>query len=100
MQAGSTGLGKVALKMSVVDKSKTAKLPPTQPPDDALVFYCKTWDPVVWDVWIGIEPDDVLPMLRLAFQKGAVKFFLRSLVKPVKQRFGRRTASEQCANQK
>ena len=56
MQCGSTGLGNMALKMNLEDESKMTKLPPTRPPEGSLIMYCKTYDPVVWCVWIGIEP--------------------------------------------
>jgi len=81
MQCGSTGLGNMALKMRLEDESKMTKLPPTRPPEGSLIMYCKTYDPVVWCVWIGIEPEDMGPLLRLAFKKETLVFVFRSLLR-------------------
>jgi hypothetical protein len=79
MQCGSTGLGNMALKMRMEDESKMTKLPPTRPPEGSLIMYCKTYDPVVWCVWIGIEPEDMGSILRLIFTKETMVFVLKSL---------------------
>ena len=79
MQCGSTGLGNMALKMRLEDESKMTKLPPTRPPEGSLIMYCKTYDPVVWCVWIGIEPEDMGALLRLAFKKETLVFVFKSL---------------------
>ena len=83
MQCGSTGLGNMALKMRLEDESKMTKLPPTRPPEGSLIMYCKTYDPVVWCVWIGIEPEDMGALLRLAFKKETLVFVFRSLIRIV-----------------
>jgi len=80
MQCGSTGLGNMALKMRLEDESKMTKLPPTRPPEGSLIMYCKTYDPVVWCVWIGIEPEDMGALLRLAFKKETLVFVFKSLI--------------------
>jgi len=80
MQCGSTGLGNMALKMRLEDESKMTKLPPTRPPEGSLIMYCKTYDPVVWCVWIGIEPEDMRALLRLAFKKETLVFVVKSLI--------------------
>ena len=79
MQCGSTGLGKMALKMRVEDESKMTKLPPTEPPSDSLVLYCKTYDPVIWCVWIGLEPSDLGALLKLAFKWSTIKWVFKSM---------------------
>jgi hypothetical protein len=81
MQCGSTGLGNMALKMRLEDESKMTKLPPTRPPEGSLIMYCKTYDPVVWCVWIGIEPEDMGALLRLAFKKETLVFVFKSLIR-------------------
>jgi len=88
MQCGSTGLGKMALKMRLTDKEQMTKLPPTDPPEDSFVMYCKTYDPVVWNVWIGIEPEDVGAMVRMAFRKEALAFAFKSLFRLVFSNLG------------
>ena len=80
MQCGSTGLGNMALKMRLEDESKMTKLPPTRPPEGSLIMYCKTYDPVVWCVWIGIEPEDMGALLRLVFKKETIVFVFKSLI--------------------
>lgn len=79
MQAGSTGLGKMTLKMRLSDKSLMTKLPPTEPPEGAIVMYCKTHDPVVWNVWIGIEPEDIPSMIRFALNPKILYFAIKGL---------------------
>ena len=81
MQCGSTGLGNMALKMRIEGESKMTKLPPTRPPEGSLIMYCKTYDPVVWCVWIGIEPEDMGSLLRLVFKKETLAFVLKSLIR-------------------
>ncbi len=83
MQCGSTGLGNMALKMRLEDESKMTKLPPTRPPEGSLIMYCKTYDPVVWCVWIGIEPEDMGALLRLALKKETLVFVFKSLIRVV-----------------
>jgi len=80
MQCGSTGLGNMALKMRLADESEMTKLPSTRPPEGSLIMYCKTYDPVVWCVWIGIEPEDMGALLRLVFKKETLVFVFRSLI--------------------
>jgi hypothetical protein len=80
MQCGSTGLGNMALKMRLEDESKMTKLPPTRPPEGSLIMYCKTYDPVVWCVWIGIEPEDMGALLRLVFKRETIVFVFKSLI--------------------
>lgn len=81
MQCGSTGLGNMALKMRLAGESQMTKLPPTRPPDGSLIMYCKTYDPVVWNVWIGIEPEDMGALLRLVFKKETLVFIFKSLIR-------------------
>lgn len=88
MLCGSTGLGKMALKMRITDKSKMTKLPPTEPPEGSLVMYCKTYDPVIWNVWIGLEPEDMGSLIRLAFRKDTLAFTFKSLFRVVFSKLG------------
>jgi hypothetical protein len=87
MQCGSTGLGNMALKMRLADESQMTKLPPTRPPEGSLIMYCKTYDPVVWCVWIGIEPQDMGALLRLVFKKETVVFVFKALFRVVSETF-------------
>lgn len=102
MQCGSTGLGKMALKMTLVDESKMAKLPPTDPPEGSLIMYCKTYDPVIWNVWIGIEPEDMGDLIKLAFNKKTLSFICKALFKLMwnKMGFGKKGATIAEASEK
>jgi hypothetical protein len=77
----------MALKMRLADESQMTKLPPTRPPEGSLIMYCKTYDPVVWCVWIGIEPEDMGSLLRLVFQKETMVFVFKSLFRVVSAKF-------------
>ena len=88
MQCGSTGLGKMALKMTLVDEEKMTKLPPTRPPEGSLIMFCKTYDPVIWNVWIGIEPEDMGDLLKLAFNRKTIAFAFKSLFKLLGSKIG------------
>jgi len=88
MQCGSTGLGNMALKMRIADMSQMTKLPPTRPPEGSFVMYCKTFDPVVWNIWIGLEPDDLGPLIRLSFRKDTLAFAFKSLFRLVFSKLG------------
>lgn len=81
MQAGSTGLGKTALKMKMANESEMDRLPPTKPPEGALVVYCRTHEPVVWNLWIGFEPEDVGALLGFVLKWSTLSFMAKSLVK-------------------
>lgn len=96
MQCGSTGLGKMALKMKLVNESKMTKLPPTSPPEGSLIMYCKTHDPVIWNVWIGLEPEDMGDLIKLAFNRKTLAFVIKSLFKLVwsKTGFGKKGETE------
>jgi hypothetical protein len=71
----------MALKMRLADESQMTKLPPTRPPAGSLIMFCKTYDPVVWNVWIGIEPEDMGALLRLVFKKETLVFIFKSLIR-------------------
>jgi hypothetical protein len=81
MQVGSTGLGKQTLKMRMLKKGETFKYPPTKPPEESFCMYMKTYDPVVWNVWIVIEPQDIWPTFRAMLSWKAVAFFLTGAIK-------------------
>ncbi len=101
MQCGSTGLGNMALKMRLADESQMTKLPPTRPPEGSLIMYCKTYDPVVWCVWIGIEPEDMGALLRLVFKKETIVFLIKSLARTLsaglKGLFSRKVGEQETA---
>ncbi|MFC1876710.1 hypothetical protein ACFL2E_05485 [Thermodesulfobacteriota bacterium] len=81
MQAGSTGLGKQTLKMRMLKKDEKFKYPPTKPPEGSFCMYMKTYDPVVWNVWIVIEPQDIWPTFRAMLSWKAVAFFVTGAIK-------------------
>ena len=81
MQAGSTGLGKQTLKMRMLKKNEKFKYPPTKPPEGSFSLYMKTYDPVIWNVWIVIEPQDIWPTFRAMLSWKAVVFFVTGAVK-------------------
>jgi hypothetical protein len=89
----------MALKMDLADESQMTKLPPTRPPEGSLIMYCKTYDPVVWCVWIGIEPEDMGGLLRLAFKKETLIFVFKSLFSLVSSKmkglFSRKEGTEE-----
>lgn len=88
MQCGSTGLGKKALQMKLEDEKNMTKLPPTQPSEGSLVIYCKTTHPVVWNVWIGIEPEDIGFLIKIALSRTTIAFVFKSLAKLVGSKIG------------
>jgi hypothetical protein len=79
MQCGSTGLGKMALKMRLASKNEMTKLPPTEPPEGSLIMYCKTYDPVKWCVWISVEPEDLWGVIKIAFSRQAIGFVIKTM---------------------
>ena len=93
MQCGSTGLGKMALEMHIEKKENISKLPPTTPPEGSLVMYCKTTKPVVWNVWISIEPEDIGAIIKVLLSKESIVFMLKILFSPIISRFGFRKKS-------
>jgi hypothetical protein len=94
----------MALKMRLADESQMTKLPPTRPPEGSLIMYCKTYDPVVWCVWIGIEPEDMGSLLRLVFRRQTLVFVFRSLFRMAAAKlrglFSSKTATEEVADSK
>jgi len=81
MQAGSTGLCKQTLKMRMLRKDEKFKYPPTKPPEGSFSLYMKTYDPVIWNVWIVIEPQDIWPTFRAVLSWKAVAFFVTGAIK-------------------
>ena len=81
MQAGSTGLGKQTLKMRMLKKDEEFKYPPTKPPEGSFSLYMKTYDPVIWNVWIVIEPQDIWPTFRAMLSWKAISFFVKGAIK-------------------
>ncbi len=87
MQCGSTGLGKKALQMRLEDEKNMTKLPPTKPAEGSLVIYCKTTHPVIWNVWIGIEQEDIGFLIKIAFSKKTLVFVFKSVLKLIDSKF-------------
>lgn len=81
MQAGSTGLGDKTLKFRIKSPAiKKEGMPLTYPKGGAfIVMGCKSYDPVVWNIWVGIERSDLLPMLRLIFTRETLSCLLKWL---------------------
>lgn len=81
MQAGSTGLGNKVLKFKIKPpRDKAEGMPRTYPKGGSLIIMgCKTYDPVIWNIWVAIERSDVLPILRLMLTWETVRCFLKWL---------------------
>ena len=81
MQAGSTGLGDKTLKFRIKSPAtKREGMPSTYPRGEAFIIMgCKSYDPVVWNIWVGIERSDLLPMLRLIFTRKTLSCLLKWL---------------------
>ncbi len=80
MQAGSTGLGKTTLKMHLAEESEISRLPPAKPPEGSLVLYCKTYDPVVWNIWISVEQTELPALLAQLLKPKLLWFVFKSLI--------------------
>ena len=81
MQAGSTGLGSKVLKFRIKPpKYKAEGMPPTYPKGGPVfIMGCKTYDPVIWNIWVAVERSDLLPLLRLIFSWETVTCLLKWL---------------------
>ena len=87
MQAGSTGLGKTVLVMKLAQKSELTRLPPTSPPQGALVLYCKTTQPVTWNIWISVDSEELPTLLGQLLKPKLLWFIFKSLISsPFKSR--------------
>ena len=88
MQAGSTGLGSKVLKFRIKpNKIKAEGMPPTYPKSgDLIIMGCKTYDPVVWNIWVAIEKDDVIPFLKVALSKEVLSCVFRWLFTPKRKK--------------
>ena len=62
-------------------KDEKFKYPPTKPPEGSFSLYMKTYDPVIWNVWIVIEPQDIWPTFRAVLSWKAVAFFVTGAIK-------------------
>jgi hypothetical protein len=81
MQAGSTGLGDKTLKFRIKPPAtKREGMPSTYPTEGKFIIMgCKTYDPVVWNIWVGIERSDFFPLLRLIFTREVLGCLLKWL---------------------
>ena len=82
MQAGSTGLGTRKLKFNIIfDKDAAEGMPSTYPKkgEPLIVIHCKTYDPVVWKLWIGVERSDIPALLKLIFRWSTISGIFRVL---------------------
>ena len=93
MQCGSTGLGKKALQMRLEDEKNMGKIP-TRPSEGSLVIYCKTTHPVIWNVWIGIEPDDIGFLIKIALSRKTLSFVVRSVIRLIGSKLGFKSKSQ------
>ena len=60
---------------------ETSAPEPLDPPDGALVVYCKTHEPVIWNVWIGFEPEDVGELLAFVLRPSTLAFMVKAVFK-------------------
>lgn len=67
--------------MRMLKKDEKFRYPPTKPPEGSFSLYMKTYDPVVWNVWIVIEPQDIWPTFRAMLSWKAVAFFVTGAIK-------------------
>jgi hypothetical protein len=82
MRAGSTGLGNQMLCFNIVfGEEASTGMPPTYPKNtsEMIVMHCKTYDPVVWKLWVGVETSDLLPMIRVIFRWRTIAFLVKWL---------------------
>jgi len=57
-------------------------MPDTYPKEGALIVMgCKTYDPVIWNIWVAIERSDVVPMLKLIISWETVGCILKWIFK-------------------
>ena len=90
MQAGSTGLGKMTMKMNLVEESEITRFPRTKPPEDSLVLYLKSYEPVVWNVWVSVDEEEIPRLLAQLFKPKLLWFVLRSLLRATFRVFDRK----------
>ena len=84
MRAGSTGLGSKQLSFNIIFGSETKTgMPPTYPKGNSgmIIMHCKTYDPVIWKLWIGIERSDLLSLLKVVFSWKVMTCLLKWLFK-------------------
>ena len=82
MRAGSTGLGKQQLSFNIVFGHDVSEgMPPTYPRKQPgiILMHCKTYDPVIWKLWIAIERSDLLPILRVILNIKTLSCLIRWL---------------------
>ncbi len=80
MQAGSTGLGTTVLVLKVAQESEMTRLPPTSPPEGALVIYCKTTAPVIWNIWIAVDSEEVPALLAQLLKPRVLWYVCKALI--------------------
>ncbi|MCZ7662975.1 MAG: hypothetical protein M5U22_08640 [Thermoleophilia bacterium] len=66
MRCGSTGLGTRELEFDLLSTERS---------DDGLLVRAKTTAPVVWNIWIVVEPRDLPRLIRLMLSRPVVQFF-------------------------
>jgi len=82
LQAGSTGLGSRKLKFNIIFGEEAAEgMPPTYPQrgEPLIIMHCKTYDPVVWKLWVGVERSDIPALLKLFFRWSTIMGLFRLL---------------------
>jgi hypothetical protein len=70
MRCGSTGLGTRELEFDLLSLEKRP---------EGLLVRAKTTAPVVWNIWITVEPRDTPRLIKLMVSREVAGFFLSSL---------------------
>ena len=70
MRCGSTGLGTRELELDLLSVEK-------QP--ERLLERAKTTAPVIWNIWITVEPRDIPRLIKLMASRQVAGFILSSL---------------------
>lgn len=82
MQSGSTGLGQTKLKFKLMsDEEASEGMPSTFPGKDSpmVILKCKTYDPVIWKLWVGVERSDIPALFSFLFRWSTICAIFRML---------------------
>lgn len=77
MRCGSTGLGTRELEFDLLSTEKNP---------NGLLIRAKTTAPVIWNIWITVEPRDIPRLLRLMASPAVAGFFVASLRRSLRPR--------------
>ncbi|MEH6581641.1 MAG: hypothetical protein V7754_06860 [Halioglobus sp.] len=56
------------------------RLPPTSAPEGALVLYCKTIEPVTWNIWVSVESEEIPALLAQLLKPRLLWYVIKSLI--------------------